>query len=142
MAAQRIAPDRLEIVGWTSPEDYFKTYRRIDIALDPFPFAGGTTTCDALWMGVPVVTLSGRIPVARAGVSILSHAGLPELIAQSPDQYIQLATTLAADLPRLANLRATLRDRLTASHLMNSNLYARDVEAIYRTLWRTWSQTI
>jgi predicted O-linked N-acetylglucosamine transferase (SPINDLY family) len=138
MSDRGITGDRLEIVGFMPAAEYFNSYRRIDIALDPFPYAGGTTTCDALWMGVPVVTLAGKIGVARAGVSILSNVGLPELIARTPEQYIQIAMDLANDRPRLAELRATLRQRMKDSPLMDADRFARDVESAYRTMWRTW----
>jgi predicted O-linked N-acetylglucosamine transferase (SPINDLY family) len=133
-----VASERLEFVNRASPADYFNTYHRIDMALDSFPCAGATTTCDALWMGVPVVTLAGRRAVGRAGVSILSNAGLPELIARSPQEYIRIASSLASDLPRLAELRATLRERMRKSALMDRVGYARGIEAAYRTMWRNW----
>jgi protein O-GlcNAc transferase len=144
LADRGLAPDRLEIVGWMSLEQYFDTYRRMDVALDSFPCAGATTTCDALWMGVPVVTLAGRTAIGRAGVSLLSHVGIPDLVARSPAQYIQIAADLAADLPRLAKLRQTLRQRMKDSPLMDIDRFARDIEAAYRTMWRTWcaSQSI
>jgi protein O-GlcNAc transferase len=137
-SARGITADRLEIVERVQPQTYFTTYQRIDIALDTFPYAGGTTTCDALWMGVPVVTLAGRTSIARAGVSILSNAGLPELIAHDPEEYARRVIDLASDLPRLAKLRSTLRRRLEGSSLMDAPRYARDVENAYRTMWRTW----
>jgi predicted O-linked N-acetylglucosamine transferase (SPINDLY family) len=118
--------------------EYFGSYQRIDVALDPFPYGGGTTTCDALWMGVPVVSLAGQTAVGRGGVSILSNVGLPELIAQTPEHYVQVAAKLAQDLPRLSQLRATLRERMQASPLMNAPRFARNVEAAYRTMWRRW----
>ena len=109
-----------------------------DIGLDPFPCNGGTTTCDALWMGVPVVTLAGRTAVGRGGVSILSNLGLPELIAQTPQQYIQIASDLPMDAARLGELRRTLRQRMRASPLMNAPRFARNVELAYRQMWRDW----
>jgi predicted O-linked N-acetylglucosamine transferase (SPINDLY family) len=130
--------DRLEIVGRVTRGEYFQTYHRIDIALDPFPYAGGTTTCDALWMGVPVITLAGRTGVGRAGVSILSNAGLAEFIAQSPEDYLRLARELAGDLPRLAQLRANLRSQLQHSPLMDAPTFARSIEDAYRTMWKHW----
>ena len=136
-----IAADRLELIARLSPEQYFQMYQRADIALDPFPFAGGTTTCDALWMGVPVVTLAGRTAVGRAGVSILSNAGLPEMIARSPEQYLQIAVDLATDLRRLAELRSTLRQRMERSELMDAPKFARNIEEVYRQIWRIWCQT-
>jgi len=124
-----------------STEDYFTLYRRIDVALDTFPYGGGTTTCDALWMGVPVVTLVGQTAVGRGGLSILSNVGVPELAARSQDEYVRIATELAGDLPRLAHLRATLRQRMAQSPLMDAPRFARHVEAAYRQIWRQWCAT-
>jgi predicted O-linked N-acetylglucosamine transferase (SPINDLY family) len=138
-AGNGISPDRLEFYleqgNWPK---YLQTYGRIDIALDPFPWGGGITTCDALWMGVPVVSLVGRTAVGRGGASILSNVGVPELIARTPEQYVQIATDLANDLPRLAELRRTLRGRMQASPLMDAPRFARNVEAAYRQMWRNW----
>jgi len=133
-----IDPARIEFVGFLGASTYFAQYQRIDVALDPFPYPGGTTTCDALWMGVPVVTLGGKTAVSRAGVSILSNVGLPELISRSMGQYTQIAAQLAADLPRLAELRASLRQRMRSSPLMDARYFARAVEAAYRQMWRGW----
>jgi len=138
MTDRGVAADRLDIVGRVSPEEYFTTYQRIDLAVDPFPYAGGTTTCDALWMGIPVVTLAGRTAVGRAGVSILSNVGLDELIAGTPQEYVRIAADLAADLPRLAQFRATLRQRMQDSALMDETRYAHGIEAAYRTMWCDW----
>ncbi|MGD0390242.1 MAG: hypothetical protein ABSC42_14950, partial [Tepidisphaeraceae bacterium] len=135
---QGIDPRRLKFAGLVSLSEYFKLYEQIDVGLDPFPCNGGTTTCDALWMGVPVVTLAGRTAVGRGGVSILANVGLPELIAQTPQQYVQIATDLAGDLPRLAELRRTLRARMQASPLMDAPRFARNIEAAYREMWTTW----
>jgi len=137
---QGIDPQRLKFVASVPLSRYFKLYEQIDIGLDPFPCNGGTTTCDALWMGAPVVTLAGRTAVGRAGVSVLRNIGLPELIAESPQQYVQITTDLAQDLPRLAELRRTLRARMQASPLMDAPRFARNVEAAYRQMWRNWCQ--
>jgi predicted O-linked N-acetylglucosamine transferase (SPINDLY family) len=117
---------------------HLEAYNQMDIALDTFPYHGTTTTCEALWMGVPVVTLAGSAHVSRVGVSLLSSVGLPELIAQKPDQYVRIATDLARDLPRLAQLRGALRERMRASGLMDAPGFARDIEAAYRQMWRNW----
>jgi len=137
-----IQRERVEFVGRKPIEEYFRQDHRIDIALDPFPFAGGTTTCDALWMGAPVVSLAGQTAVSRAGLSILSNVGLPELVAQSPDEYVQIATGLAADLPRLRHLRETLRSRMQSSPLMDAPQFARDVEAAFRQMWQIWCNSL
>jgi predicted O-linked N-acetylglucosamine transferase (SPINDLY family) len=137
-AASGITSDRLEFVGKQPLTEYLRTYNRIDIALDPFPWCGGITTCDALWMGVPVVSLVGRTAVGRGGASILSNVDLPELIARNRHDYVRIALGLATDLPRLSQLRRTLRRRMQASPLMNAPRFARNVEAAYRHMWHTW----
>ncbi len=138
---QGIDPQRLNFVGKVPLSDYLNLYRQIDIGLDPFPCNGGTTTCDALWMGVPVVTLGGQMAIGRGGVGVLRNVGLPHLIAQTPRQYVQIATDLAMDLPRLAELRRTLRPLMRASPLMDAPRFARNIEAAYRQMWRNWCAT-
>jgi predicted O-linked N-acetylglucosamine transferase (SPINDLY family) len=133
-----IVGDRIEFVARTSPAEYLRRYHNLDLCLDPFPYNGHTSTLDALWMGAPVITLAGRTGVGRAGVSVLSNLGLPELIAQTTEQYVAIALLLAADLPRLSELRAGLRDRMKVSSLMDGRQYAADVEAEFRQMWRTW----
>jgi predicted O-linked N-acetylglucosamine transferase (SPINDLY family) len=142
-----VPPGRVEFLDYYPPPDssrgessaeYLRRYGRIDIALDPFPYNGMTTTCDALWMGVPVVALAGATPVGRASFSLLSNVGLPELTAHSEHEYIELAAGLARDLPRLASLRATLRERMKRSPLLDAAQFARDLEAAYRQVWRAW----
>jgi len=136
--ARGIAPERVDLVGYVPRSEYLRLYHRIDIALDTFPCNGMTTTCDALWMGVPVLTLPGEMPVSRAGLSILSTIGLGEFAASSEDDYVRIATDLAGDLPRLAALRVTLRQQMQSSPLMNAPRFARNVEAAYRSMWQTW----
>ena len=105
---------------------------------DPFPYNGHTTSLDALWMGVPVVSLAGQRAVSRAGLSQLTNLGLPELVAFSENEYVEIATRLAGDLPRLTELRRTLRARMESSVLMDAEQFARGIEAAYRTMWRQW----
>jgi protein O-GlcNAc transferase len=119
--------------------EYLGRYADIDITLDTFPYAGATTTCDALWMGVPVVTLAGDTSFARSGVSVLNNALLPELVTNSTNQYVTLATELAADRSRLGELRASLRQRMRASPLVDSRRHAKDIENLYREMWVNWS---
>jgi len=138
LAGLGVDPDRLTFVGFLSATDYFELYQQIDVALDPFPYGGGTTSCDALWMGVPVVSLAGRTAVGRSGLSILSNVGLPELVVSGVEQYVELAATLAQDLPRLSELRLTLRHRMQQSPLMDAPRFARNVETAYRTMWQRW----
>ena len=130
-----IKRDRVIFVGLLPLADYFSQYHRIDIALDPFPYCGGTTTCDALWMGVPTITLHGRTSVGRGGVSILSNVGLTEWIAKTPEDYVSIAEKMANDLPKLADLRSNLRDRMSKSPLMNAPRFAADMESAYRGIW-------
>ena len=118
--------------------EYLRLFDRVDIALDPFPYNGGTTTAEALWMGVPVLTLPGEIAISRIGLSILSACGMPEFVAHTEEEYVRLATDLAADLPRLAGLRATLRARMKASAFMDGPRFAKNVERAYREMWRAW----
>ena len=139
-AANQIAPERLFFVDMLPASKYFQIYGQIDVALDPFPYGGGTTTCDALWMGVPVVSLAGQTGVGRGGVSILSNIGLTELIAKNTEEYVRIAVGFANDLPRLNVLRAALRERMRNSPLMDTPRFARNVEAAYRTMWRRWCE--
>jgi protein O-GlcNAc transferase len=140
-AARGIATERVESVGFLPQWEYLKLYQRVDIGLDPFPCNGMTTTCDALWMGVPVLTLPGEMPVSRAGLSLLSSVGLGELAASSEEDYVRMAVELAGNLPRLADLRATLRPRMQASPLMDAPRFARNVEAAYHSMWERWCAT-
>ncbi len=137
-AAEGIAAARLSFVDRSSLTDYFRTYGSIDVALDPFPFGGGTTTCDALWMGVPVVSLAGQAAFSRGGLSILSNVGVAELVAQSQEDYVRIALALANDIPRLSALRGSLRGRMKNSPLMHASQFARDVELVYGAMWRRW----
>ncbi len=134
-AALGVAPERVVQVGEAPVATYLARYHHADIALDSLPCAGGTTTCDALWMGVPVVTLVGDRPFSRSGASLLRNAGLADLIAQSPDEYLRAAVDLAADRARLAALRAGLRDRLRASPLLDAAGFARAVEDAFDSMW-------
>lgn len=135
-----VTRDRVLIIGYQDGPDYIRTYHEIDIALDPFPFAGGTTTFDALWMGVPVVTLAGDRPVGRGGLSILSTLGHPEWVGKNTEDYIRVGRDLAADQTRLQSLRSTLRDKIRQSPLMDSPRFAHEVEKHYRAIWRRWCE--
>jgi predicted O-linked N-acetylglucosamine transferase (SPINDLY family) len=135
-----IDPNRLGFTGKLPLPQYMRQYHNVDIGLDPFPYVGGSTTCDALWMGVPVVTLRGQTAVGRGGASILSNVGLTEFIAENPEQYLLIACGLAGDLSKLAELRSSLRTRIERSPLMNARQFAADIEAAYRQMWRTWCE--
>jgi predicted O-linked N-acetylglucosamine transferase (SPINDLY family) len=136
LASWGIDPARVDLSGGTSSRrEHLERYAGLDVALDTFPYHGTTTTCEALWMGVPVVTLAGRAHASRVGVSLLTVAGLPELITRDPEEYIRVAAELASDRDRLARLRAGLRDRLRASALCDAPGYARRVEQTLREIW-------
>jgi predicted O-linked N-acetylglucosamine transferase (SPINDLY family) len=130
--------DRIDFLNRQSFRQYLETYRRVDIVLDTAPFNGYATSLDALWMGVPVVTLAGAIPPHRGGVSLLSNLGLEELVGNSEDEYVQIATTLALDLTRLAELRSGMRARLSKSAIMSGRRYVADLERALRQMWRKW----
>lgn len=130
-----VAPARIEFVARLPLAEYLALYARADIGLDTFPYTGGTTTCDAAWMGVPVVTLAGDRPFARSGASILANLGLADLVAADVDGYVAAAVALAEDRPRLARLRAELRPRMRASPLTDAPRFARDFEAALRAMW-------
>jgi predicted O-linked N-acetylglucosamine transferase (SPINDLY family) len=133
-----VTRDRIEFVGRCGRIDYLARYRAIDIGLDTFPYNGHTTSLDALWMGVPTVTLVGETVVGRAGLGQAMNMGLPELIATTEDQYVEVASSLASDLEHLSRLRQTLRTRMEQSPLMDGPRFARNLEAIYRDVWRRY----
>ncbi|MBI3707932.1 MAG: tetratricopeptide repeat protein [Proteobacteria bacterium] len=138
-AAAGVAAARIEFLSQNEDRAaHLARYDGVDIALDPFPFTGATTTFQALSMGVPVVTLAGDRFVARMSASILAAAGLDELIAATPDDYVAKAAALAADPARLTAYRREIRPRLAASALCDSAGYARNVEAAFRAMWRRW----
>jgi predicted O-linked N-acetylglucosamine transferase (SPINDLY family) len=134
--AANVQPERVEFVERCGRLDYLRKYHEIDICLDTFPYNGHTTSLDALWMGVPTVTLAGDTVVGRAGVCQAMNVGLPELIATTPEQYVRVASSLAAERERLGELRRTLRERMQRSPLMDGPRFARNLEAIYRDVWR------
>ncbi len=133
-----IAAERIEFVGRQSRRAYLEAYQRIDIAMDPFPYNGITSTCDALWMGVPVVSRIGTRAAARAGLSLLSAAGRPEWVAQSDAEFVAIAAGLAADLDELASLRCGLRESVANSPLADGRRFAKNLETAYRDMWATW----
>jgi len=137
-----IGRERLDFRGLDRElSDHQSVYNEIDIALDPFPYNGATTTCEALWMGVPVITLAGDAHAGRVGVSILTQMKMTEFIAASPDDYVRTAVQLANDPARLTELRRDLRQRMAASSLCDSGGFARVVEDAYRTMWQEWSES-
>jgi len=138
-ADEGIAPERIDLLAWRARTvHHLARYGLVDVALDPFPFNGVTTTCEALWMGVPVVTLLGDRPYARVGASLLASVGLQEFVAEDPESYVETAASLADDLSRLTELRLGLRDRMRASPLCDGAGFARTIEQAYRRMWQNW----
>ena len=130
---------RLDLRGWTvSQATHLDTYRKIDIALDPFPYGGVITTCEAMWMGVPVVSLEGERVLGRYGSAFLKTVGLDDLVAKDEAAYVEAAVRLAGDLAKLGELRKGLRARMAASRLCDGAAFARAVEGAYRLMWRDW----
>jgi protein O-GlcNAc transferase len=132
---------RLDLMPSKSFRDYLALHNRVDVMLDTFPYTGGTTTCHALWMGVPVVSLVGETATSRGGASLLYAVGLADLVARSPEEYLDIAAGLAANPERLASLRTGMRERMNASPLMDATRFTRNLENAYRTMWRTWCET-
>ena len=137
-AINGVEPHRVEFVGRQPLREYFERLGQIDIGLDPFPCTGGTTTCDALWMGVPVVSLAGQTAVSRGGLSILSNVGLGELVANNVDHYVETARALSRDTEKLQSLRDGLRRRMRVSVLMDEGRFVLNVETAYRGMWQRW----
>ena len=128
--------------GASPHRELLAAYGEVDIALDPFPYSGGLTTLESLWMGVPVVTLGGDGFAARHSQSHLTNAGLTTLIAGGADAYVEIAVGLARDLKHLALLRAELRPRVAASPLCDGPRFTRHLEAAYRVMWRRWCDRV
>jgi protein O-GlcNAc transferase len=134
-----ISGDRLDLRGKDfSRRDHFQRYNEVDIGLDPFPYNGTTTTCEALWMGVPVITLEGRNHAGRVGTSQMHNLGLTELIAKTEDDYIQIAQRLSGDLDHLRHLREGMRTRMISSPLMDSKRLTENLEKAYRKMWKEY----
>jgi predicted O-linked N-acetylglucosamine transferase (SPINDLY family) len=133
-----IAADRVEFRSFRPRADYLRSYHDIDLGLDTFPYNGHTTSLDSLWMGVPVVSRVGRTCVGRAGLSQLHALDLVELAAESDQAFVEIAVALGRDLERLAMLRRELRARLARSALMDAPRFARHVEHLYRSAWRSY----
>jgi protein O-GlcNAc transferase len=133
-----IAPERLEIHGKLPGKDFFRMLQRADVTLDPVSVNGATTTCESLWLGVPVISLRGTRFVSRAGFSIMSAAGLDDFVAGNENGYIETAVRLAGDVSLLAEIRRGLRAKLAASALMDEAGFARNLERLYRDIWTKW----
>jgi predicted O-linked N-acetylglucosamine transferase (SPINDLY family) len=137
-AEHGIAAARIELRGSSPHRAFMAQYGQIDIVLDPFPYSGGLTTCEALWMGVPTVTLPGEIFASRHSMSHLSNAGLADWVVGNEQEYVELAVARAADIPALAALRAGLRQRVKASPLCDAPRFGRNLGAALRHAWRAW----
>ena len=136
-----VSAERVELLAW-QPDlaEHLALYHRVDIALDPFPYNGTTTTCEALWMGVPVITLRGHRHAGRVGASLLTQVGLTDLIADSTEEYVEIAVALAGNPGRLDELHRLLRPRVAASPLCDEGAFAAKIEAAFRTMWQHWCQ--
>jgi len=138
-SALGVHPGRLRMEGYTPRANYLEAYSQVDIALDPFPFSGGTTSIEALWMGVPVLTLAGAKLVARQGVGIMMNAGTPDWIAADQADYVRLAVTHAQDLQALSALRKGLRERMRASPIFDASRFAGNFESALLTMWERYA---
>ena len=135
---QGIEADRVDFVGGRALPDHLAVISRVDIALDGLPFNGHSTTCECLWMGVPVVTQYGRSHAGRVSASLLTQINRPEWITHSRSDYIAVATTLASDTRTLAVLRGQLRNEMTTSSLMDLAGRVAEFEGACRALWEEW----
>jgi protein O-GlcNAc transferase len=138
LEALGVEHDRIEFVDRMSRAEYLRCYNRFDVSIDTFPYNGHTTTLDSLWMGVPPLTAPGGTTVSRGSLSIISNLGLADLAAKNLESLPQRAIEIASDVPRLAALRASLRERMRHSPLMDGPRFARDMESAYRQMWRDW----
>jgi len=130
-----VAAERIEFVDYQPRPEYLKTYQRIDIGLDTFPYNGHTTSLDALWMGVPIVTMAGKQAVGRAGVSQCGNLEMDDLVAHSPAEFVKIARDLVADPTNLKRRRQMLRARMLRSPLMDAPRFARNLESAYLQMW-------
>lgn len=136
--AAGVPSSRLILEGRSPHVDLLARYNEVDIALDPFPYSGGLTTYEALWMGVPVITMPGDTFASRHSLSHLSTLGLPELVADTSQQYVELAISLAGDDERLSGLRSSLRDKMAVSPLCDGERFARNYASLLQGIWREW----
>ncbi len=139
--SSNVPADRLTLEPKRPRREYLELIGTTDIALDPFPYTGGVTTCECLYQGAPVISLTGESYVSRQGYAILSSIGLSELAAASRQEYVKIAVDLAKDQARLKELRASMQKRMSAFPLMDSAGYARELERAYREMWTTWCAT-
>ena len=135
-----INPGQVVLFGAMPREDYLTAYSEVDFLLDTFPYPGGTTTCEGLWMGVPTLTLSGDTLLARQGASLLTAAGLSDWVAISQDEYAAKALSFANNLPELEKLRDGLREQVKISPLFDAASFARNLQTALLAMWRTWCE--
>jgi len=133
-----IGVERIDILGYRSPEEHFQLYNQIDIALDTTPFNGCVTTLESLWMGVPVISLTGQVIVSRIGLTLLQRVGLDYFAAVSPDDYVSKAVALAQNLEALGKIRMSLRPRMMSSSLLDATRFVDELDKGYREMWRQW----
>jgi protein O-GlcNAc transferase len=138
LALDGVHPSRVVLLPFMPVQDYLRSLGNVDIALDTSPYSGGTTTCDALWMGVPVLTMPGSRSTSRSAASILTTMGLTDWIATSPEDYVRRAVQFASERETIVGLRRSLRERMRASPLMQEAQFARDMEQAYREMWHRW----
>ena len=139
-AGHGIDAGRLILEGPVPRTDYLKPFQRVDIALDPFPYPGITTSVENLWMGVPVLTLAGKSFLSRQGIGLLMNAGLPEWIAGDADDYVARAVSHASDVQALSSLRGELRQRVLASPIFDASRFSQHFEAALRGMWQAWCE--
>jgi predicted O-linked N-acetylglucosamine transferase (SPINDLY family) len=137
---ENASPEQLKFQSASSPREYYLAYNHVDIALDPFPFPGGATSVQGIWMGVPMVTLQGDRMLSRQGESILHNIGLRDWIAKNPEEYVELAVRKANDLSALAELRSGLRARLESSPLCDTKSFAHNLEDAFKKMWEKYAR--
>jgi predicted O-linked N-acetylglucosamine transferase (SPINDLY family) len=136
---QGVSAERIELLPEIpSYREHIALYKKVDIALDTFPYNGTTTTCEALWMGVPVIVLEGTTHVSRVGVSLLSNVGLNKCIARTPDEFVELAVQLAHNFDKLKFFRNNLRNMMLRSPLTDKKNFTINLEKAYREMWKKW----
>ncbi|MHC4753684.1 MAG: O-linked N-acetylglucosamine transferase, SPINDLY family protein [Planctomycetota bacterium] len=133
-----ISAERINIIGWKALDEHLKMYSEIDISLDTYPYHGTTTTCESLWMGVPVITLVGGQHISRVGLSILRRIGLEFFAAKSPQEFTAKATALAQNRSSLSQIRSSMRARIATSGLCHAKAFTQNIERAYRQMWHIW----
>jgi len=135
-----VEPERIQFSGWSETRELLEAYGQMDLALDTLPYSGGLTTCEALWMGVPVITCPGSTFASRHSTSHLMNAGLAEFVAAEREEYVRLAVTWAERVNELAELRAQLRQQMRESKLCDSTTFARDFSSVLERAWQEQSK--